>query len=111
MHSIILTGVHDYDPILAICRSGPDLRGALAAWFADLVPDLDFAETDPQTIEAAVDEAMAPSDWTALRCFPLTDDGLAFTGEAIGVGRALACYAEDEAHNPRPTFDKPSHPR
>ena len=51
MHSIILTGVHDYDPILAICRSGPDLRGALAAWFADLVPDLDFAEADPQTIE------------------------------------------------------------
>ena len=61
----------------------------MAAWFEELVPDLDFAEADPQTIEAAVDEAMAPSDWTALRCFPLTDDGLALTGEAIGVSCAL----------------------
>ena len=94
MHTVILTGVLDHRPQLAICHSGADLRDALASWFADLVPDLDFTHADPQ----AVDEAMAPSDWTALECFPMADDGLAFTGETIGVGCALQCFAEDEAH-------------
>lgn len=95
MHSIVLAGVLDYDPQLAICHSGADLRGALADWFRDLVPDLDFATADPQAIDDAIGEAMAPSDWTALECFPLVDDCLAFTGESLTIGYALSCYAED----------------
>lgn len=94
MQSIILTGVLDYDPRLAICHSASELRAALADWFGELVPDLDFAAAGPQAIEDAVAEAMAPSDWTALVCFPLIDDGLAFTGEALTVGAALARYDE-----------------
>ena len=54
---------------------------ALATWFGNLVPVLDVLEADPQDIEDAIGEAMAPSDRTALDCFPLTNDGLAFTGE------------------------------
>ena len=96
MHSIILTGVLDYEPQLAICHTAPELRGALARWFAELVPDLDFANASPERIADEIDTAMAPSDWTALVCLPLTNDGLAFTGEGIGIGLALACYAEDE---------------
>lgn len=96
MHSIILAGVLDHRPQLAICRTADDLRGALAAWFADLVPDLDLARADPEAIEAEIEEAIAPSDWTALECFPLLDDRLAFTGESIGIALALACHAEDE---------------
>ena len=96
MHSLILTGVLDYRPHLAICRSGLDLRGALAEWFGDLVPGVDFLEADPEAIEGEIDEAMAPSDWTALVCFPLVETGLAFTGEAIGVALALQRFAEDE---------------
>ena len=100
MHTIILTGVIDYRPQLAICHSGADLRAALASWFGDLVPDLDFGAAAPHRVEEEIEEAMAPSDWTALECFPLVDDALAFTGDAIGVGFALACYAADEAEVP-----------
>lgn len=100
MRSIVLAGVHDYDPQLAICHSGPDLRGILAEWFGDLVPDLDFATADPQAIEEAVDAAMAPTDWTALTCFPLVDYGLLFAGDSICIGHAFALYAEDEKAAP-----------
>ncbi|MGR3436572.1 MAG: hypothetical protein ACU0CO_17070 [Shimia sp.] len=96
MHTIILTGVLDFRPQLAICHDAADLRGALRSWFAELVPDLDFETAAPQRIEDEVDEAMAPSDWTALECFPMTDDGRAFTGDSIGIALALACYAEEE---------------
>lgn len=96
MHTIILTGVLDYRPQLAICHSGLELRRALATWFSDLVPVLDVLGADAQDIEDAIGEAMAPSDWTALECFPLTNDGLAFTGDALGIGAALEYFAEDE---------------
>ena len=89
MPSLVLAGVLDHGPQLAICHDGPDLRRALADWFGDLVPDLDLHRDDPRAIEEKLDAAMAPSDWTALACFPLIEDGLAFTGEALTIGQAL----------------------
>ena len=61
------------------------------------MPNLDFADADPQTVEVAIEEATALSDWTALECFPMVDDRLAFTGDSLSIGYVLACYAEDEA--------------
>ena len=86
MQDIILAGVLDHRPQLVFCHCAADLRGALAAWFGDLVPDLDFADADPQTVEVAIEEAMAPSDWTALECFSMIDDRLAFTGDSLIIG-------------------------
>ena len=100
MRSIVLAGVHDDDPQLAICHSGPDMRGVLADWFGELAPDLDFHGAEPKAIKEALGAVMEPSDWTALTCFPLIDYGLFFTGESIGVASALALYAGDEKADP-----------
>ena len=100
MHTVILTGVNDYAPSLAICETGTDPRAALADWFGELLPDLAFASEEPDAIEEAIEEAMAPTDWTALICFPLVDGPLAFTGESIGVGLALKCFVVDEEAGP-----------
>ena len=62
MPSLVLAGVLDHGTQLAICHDGPDLRGALAGWLGDLVPDLDLHRGGLQAIEEALEEAMAPSD-------------------------------------------------
>lgn len=97
MTTIILAGSYDHSPRLAMCHSAESLRRVLSEWVGSCVPDLDFDTADPATIEESIYDRIAPTDWSCLECFPLTDDGQAFTGEMLSFAAALSRFEEEAA--------------